>query len=193
MLNPRTILTAQFPFLQSESLDRLLTNSRVLELDHKSSISPEGGKIKSLHYIVEGMVRGFYTDDEGVQRTIILRPTKSFSGAPEFLVGGTTSKYGFETVQKTTLIEFPKENITELSKEDLGICRLYNDILRESLATVFFRVELLAGMSPEERYDALLAQQPELFQKSYHKYVANYLGITPNSLSRIIKRKKENR
>jgi len=144
-----------------------------------------------MYFIVEGMVRGYDITDTGEERTLIIRPTRSFCAAPEVLERGSRSRYAFEAVQETTLIELSIDRFFELAKTRLSIAQLHIAILEENLKTVFFRVELLAGMSPEERYTRLLKDRPELFQKSYHKYVANYLGITPNSLSRIIKRKKQ--
>jgi len=186
----KEILQEAFPFLQSEDLDLLLEGSRQLTLEHKETISSEGDRISSLYYIVKGMIRGYFISNTGEERTIIIRPTKTFGAPPGILEGATHSKYAFESIQETHLIEFSLARFMELSSSNLGISRLHNEILRENLQTVFFRVELLAGMSPEERYETLIKERPELFQKSYHKYVANYLGITPNSLSRIIKRKK---
>lgn len=179
-----------FPFLTNADLDLLLVGSRQLVLGHKESISHEGDRITSLYYIVEGMIRGYFISETGEERTIIIRPTKTFGAPPGILSGATHSKYSLESIQETKLIEIPIDRFMKLAETNLGVCRLYNEILRENLQTVFFRVELLAGMSPEERYETLMKERPELFQKSYHKYVANYLGITPNSLSRIIKRKK---
>ena len=186
----KDILSDAFPFLTSEDLDLLLVGSRQLTLEHKESISQEGDRITSLYYIVKGMIRGYFISEIGEERTIIIRPTNTFYGPPGILDGATHSKYSFESIQDTELIELSISRFIELSNTHLGICRLYNEMLRENLQTVFFRVELLAGMSPEDRYERLIEERPELFQKSYHKYVANYLGITPNSLSRIIKRKK---
>lgn len=186
----KEILSEAFPFLTSADLDLLLEGSRQLTLGHKESISEEGDRITSLYYIAEGMIRGYFISETGEERTIIIRPTNTFSAPPGILGGATHSKYAFESIQQTELIEMSISRFMDLAKTNLGICRLYNELLSENLQTVFFRVELLAGMSPEERYEILMKERPELFQKSYHKYVANYLGITPNSLSRIIKRKK---
>jgi len=186
----KEILSEAFPFLTSEDLDLLLEGSRQLTLGHKDAISQEGDRITSLYYISKGMIRGYFISDTGEERTIIIRPTNTFYAPPGILGGATHSKYSFESIQDTELIEFSVNRVLDLSEVNLGVSRLYNEILRENLQTVFFRVELLAGMSPEERYETLMKERPDLFQKSYHKYVANYLGITPNSLSRIIKRKK---
>ena len=190
MESSREILSQAFPFLASQDLDLLLEGSKLLHLEHKETISKEGDRIAHIHYIHKGMVRGYFIADTGEERTMIIRPTNTFSGPPGILSGATHSKYNFEAIQETVLIRMDINSILSYSNTHLGICRLYNEILRENLHTVFFRVELLAGMSPEERYETLLKERPELFQKSYHKYVANYLGITPNSLSRIIKRRK---
>lgn len=165
--------------------------SQVLELTNKQNISKEGEKIKWLYYIVKGMIRGYVTTDTGEDRTLIIRPTNGFCAAPEILERGTRTRYTFEAIQETKLIAISVDRFFELATTRLSIARLHVEVLEENLKTVFFRVELLAGMSPEERYTRLLNDRPELFQQSYHKYVANYLGITPNSLSRIIKRKKE--
>jgi len=191
MKDSRNIIQEAFPFLTSGDLDLLLEGSQQLILGHKAPISHEGDRITSLYYIAEGMIRGYFISESGEERTIIIRPTNTFYAPPGILGGATHSKYSFESIQDTALIEFSMSKVLKLTETNLGICRLYNEILRENLQTVFFRVELLAGMLPEARYETLMKERPELFQKSYHKYVANYLGITPNSLSRIIKRKKQ--
>jgi hypothetical protein len=50
------------------------------------------------------------------------------------------------------------------------------------------RVVSFVTQKPEERYRQLLLKQPDLLQRIPQHYVANYLGITPVSLSRIRKR-----
>lgn len=191
MSQSKDILIQAFPFLTSADADLLLIDSKLLTFNHRDTISKEGDTITDLYFIVSGMVRGYFTTENGDERTIIIRPTHSFCAAPEVLKGEQKSKYAFEAIQSTILIKLSISRFFALAQTHLSISRLYVAILEENLKTVFFRVELLAGMSPEERYTRLIEDRPELFQKSYHKYVANYLGITPNSLSRIIKRKKE--
>jgi FixJ family two-component response regulator len=51
-----------------------------------------------------------------------------------------------------------------------------------------YRIEESLTKLPVERYINLLNKNPELFQKVFNKHIANYLGITPVSLSRIRKR-----
>ena len=92
---------------------------------------------------------------------------------------------------QTKVLEFPFLDFIQLSEEKLPYARILLEALKENVSTLVWRVEMLAGKSPEERYEILLKHRPQFFQKAYHKHIANYLGMTPNSLSRIIKRKKE--
>ena len=69
-------------------------------------------------------------------------------------------------------------------------------VFSKSSSTSLLRTQCVSGAylidkSPEERYDALLQQSPQFFQTAFNKHIANYLGITPVSLSRIIRRKNK--
>ena len=46
----------------------------------------------------------------------------------------------------------------------------------------------LSSDKPEERFQNLLIKQPNIFQRVPQKYIANFLGVSPESLSRIQKR-----
>lgn len=186
----RSLLSNEYPFLSEEDLNVLFKIGKTWTFKNKDLVILEGQSAPFIYFIAKGMVRGYKTDESGDQKTLILRPIHTFFAAPGILKDLMLSEYTFESVKETTLFRMPLETFIQLSKERIGIAHLYINLLSENLRTVFFRVELLAGMSPEERYEALLKARPELFEKSFYKHVANYLGMTPTSLSRIIKRKK---
>ncbi|MBT8220746.1 MAG: Crp/Fnr family transcriptional regulator [Bacteroidia bacterium] len=186
----RVLLKQLHPSLSDEDLDILISLGKIQNFKNKDLIIREGDPATYMYFIAQGMIRGYKTDDKGDQKTLILRPTNTFFAAPGILKDLMISEYSFESIKSTSLFKMPMDAFIHLSKERIGIAQLYIDLLSENLRTVFFRVELLAGMSPEERYEALLKARPELFEKSFYKHVANYLGMTPTSLSRIIKRTK---
>lgn len=175
--------------LSKADLDLLLEGSMVKTYDAKSDIKEMFPQIRYLGYIHQGFVRGYRLMESGEERTLILRHEGLILGAPESLGNADATTFRFEAIQDTTLLLFDIDRFTRLTDTNFNICKMYNSILTENLQTVFFRVELLAGMSPQERYERLLEERPILFQNAYLKYVANYLGVTPNSLSRIAARK----
>lgn len=68
--------------------------------------------------------------------------------------------------------------------------QLYLNILKDTIVRLTYRVETLTTMDPEERYLDLLRLNPKFLENTYSKHVANYLGITPVSLYRIMKKIK---
>ncbi len=186
----KNIFKEQFPFLLESSIDLLMSIGKLKDYKNKETIIRFDQKTDTISFVLDGMVRGFYIDENGEEKTVFLRPTRTFFAPPETIDGQKKSKYTYEAVGSTEMICFPFTAFEEFTKTDLGIAQLFIAGLKETTLTLVFRVETLVGKMPEERYLALLEQHPQFFQKAYNKHIANYLGITPNSLSRIIKRIK---
>lgn len=184
------ILANQFPFLSEGDLEDLSAKTRVVVYSNKSSIINIGEQCTKLFFILEGMVRGYNFDENGEERTMFIRPTRTFFTAPRLIENAGRSEYCFEAIQEIQIMEIDFTDFVELSNKSIGVAKLYIEALRENVLTLISRVEMLAGKSPEERYELMLAQNPVFFQKALYKDIANYLGMTPNSLSRIIKRKR---
>jgi hypothetical protein len=79
-----------------------------------------------------------------------------------------------------------------LAKANPEIMELLNSILKDAVLMLHYRVETMITMSPEERYKDLVRLNPKFLETTYSKHVACFLGITPVSLSRIMKRIKKN-
>ena len=187
----KKIFKEKFPFLMESSIELLISISNVKFSKNKETLIKFGQKTSTISFVLEGMIRGYCIDENGDEKTVFLRPTLTFFAPPETIDGQKKSKYIYEAVGHTKLICFPFTAFEKLTKIDLGIAQLFIEGLKETTLTLVFRVESLVGKIPEERYLSLLEQHPQFFQKAYNKHIANYLGITPNSLSRIIKRLKE--
>jgi CRP-like cAMP-binding protein len=85
---------------------------------------------------------------------------------------------------------FDLDEFEELCKNSSALSMLYVETLKSTLLSVTRRLESMILHSPEERYENLLKTSPLFFKKAFNKHIANYLGITNVSLSRIIKRSK---
>ena len=70
----------------------------------------------------------------------------------------------------------------------MQIWRLIENILRKMIFKVKERLETFVLLNPEERYLKFIKDFPDLTNRVPDKYIANVLGITPVSLSRIRKR-----
>ena len=80
------------------------------------------------------------------------------------------------------------QDFQQLALENEQILQIYLHSLKEAILRLTYRIESMITMTSEERYLDLLKMNPAFLEKSYDKYVAHFLGITPVSLSRIKKR-----
>ncbi|SHG50823.1 hypothetical protein SAMN05444372_106213 [Flavobacterium micromati] len=93
-----------------------------------------------------------------------------------------------QAIEDTNVIIIRKDNLHILYKE----CSKYETfgrLMAEQVAQRATDIAMsLSSEKPEERVRNLLAKQTDIFQKVPQKYIANFLGISPESLSRIRKR-----
>jgi len=89
--------------------------------------------------------------------------------------------------EPTTLFRIDKQNFEQLAKTEYGrqICQIASESLYLHKQTQ--QIELLSKTA-EQRYLDMLKKQPNIIQRTPNKNIASYLGITPESFSRIRKK-----
>ena len=138
------------------------------------------------YYIDSGSIR-VYVLDEMEEHTIRFGYQNSFITALDsFFTDGPTSFY-FQAIKQTHLRYVRKEVLKELMENDPEISRLWSTLLEALVIQQLEREQDLLTSSPTERYLRVLKRSPLLFQEIPNKYIASYLRMTPETLSRIKK------
>jgi CRP-like cAMP-binding protein len=157
----------------------------------KKEMLVEHGKIcQEVGFIVSGSFRFFFEKDGTEFSNYFCFQGELVSSYQSFL----TRSPSFPTIQAleaATLICFSHAGLQQLLDNPVTAHKMerFGRLVAEYLICCYEqRVTSFVTQTPEERYRALLLQQPELLQRIPQHYVANYLGITPVSLSRIRKR-----
>ena len=179
-----------FAFLEGSDIRLLLEISTYKKCVNKEVIINSGKGSNDMFFILKGMIRGYYTNKDGEEINIFLRPEHTLTCSPQTLLHAAPSKYTFETVLETHVLIFPYNKLDAVKEKNKNIARLFEYGLIENIQTLIYRVESFVALTPEERYNDLFKKSPKLFKSAFNKHIANYLGITPVSLSRISKRKK---
>ncbi len=179
------------PNLPISGIDALLEIS-VYELkDNKEIISLSGNHTKKAFLILKGSVRGYLIKEDGTEKNILLRSAGIFIADSTGVFKNKPQKYTFETIGKTELLTFKFQDFEALANKNPIILKLYLNILKEAIIRLTYRVDSLITKSNEERYLDLVELDPVFLRSAYSKHVANYLGMTAVSLSRIMKRIKD--
>jgi CRP-like cAMP-binding protein len=140
-----------------------------------------------LSFVARGILR-FYIPEEEKDLTFSFVFHGNFVSAYDSFLTRTPSSYHVETLTKTTLWRLSWSSLQAIYQES----KAGQTIGRLASETLFLRksrreLSLLKD-SAEQRYLTLLEEQPELIRQIPLKYIASYIGITPQALSRIRKR-----
>lgn len=141
---------------------------------------------KYIYFIEEGTIRAFITEGEeeyvirfGYKNSIITALDSFFSGHPTHLTLQAIKQCRIKSVSKNAFDAF-----IDSSKEN---AQLYRIILEQLVIQQMEREIDILTTSPALRYQRVLKRSPQLFQEIPHKYIASYLRMTPETLSRLKK------
>ena len=143
-----------------------------------------GDVCDAIYYVERGMVREFYfknnksvTEYLAADGTIVMSIESLFREEPSKLV--------IEALEPTIVYALPKKRLEEVALHNVNIQILYRKILEESLIISQRRADLLRFESAKDRYLKLCKLNPKVIMKAPLVYVASYLQMTPETLSRV--------
>jgi CRP-like cAMP-binding protein len=149
----------------------------------------EGDIINNVYYIRKGLVRSYLINNKCEEITFQLFTEKQLFGNVHTILFNEPSKFTFETLEKTKVYFTDLKTFHDLSNANSDL--LINDngnFGRQILKQAFQRIDSFVFLSPEKRYQQYLKDYPNIINRVPDKYIANVLGITPVSLSRIRQR-----
>lgn len=152
----------------------------------KNELFAENGKpAKEMGFVLDGMLRHFYLKD-GIEKTTFFYFENDLVGSYFSCVTNKPSLISIEALTDCNLIVFPYKVLEDLYKTNMA-WQEFGRLLAEFLAICNEeRMRDLLLLTPEERYLNLLkGHQNKIIERVPQHYIANFLGITSVSLSRI--------
>lgn len=177
--------------LTKKDIENFLNITNYAVKTDKEVIIRRGNKSKKAFLILKGTVRGYFFSEAGAEKNVLLRAEGFFVGDARKLFNDEPQKYTYEAIGKSHILFFNYPDFEALAIKNPNIMQLLLNILKEIIILQNYRIETMISMTAEERYLDLIKMSPKFLEKTYLKHIANFLGITPVSLSRIIKRVKE--
>jgi CRP-like cAMP-binding protein len=180
-------LLGRYVRLPDEEWARFAGLLRPRRLRRGAHLVRAGERVRALSFIVSGVLRRYYVV-EGREVTTGLLVEHSFATDYPALCADDVSESSLQALTAVSLLSVDVAELQWLARGD-GSWRDFAPAAGIALARRRERrqVELLTR-SPEERYRDLLRQCPTLMDRVPHYHVASYLGITPESLSRLRRR-----
>ncbi len=160
----------------------------------KNELIFTAGKISNeMYFVTKGCVRLFYNVD-GVDKTAFFYTEGQFICAGESYTYNVLAKENYQAIERSEIYILPKTKIDKLLAISSKFELLARVATENELITCQKIIQSFVTKSPEERYIELLNTQRDLFQRLPQQYIASFLGVSPETLSRIKTRvfKKKN-
>ncbi|MGB1217674.1 MAG: Crp/Fnr family transcriptional regulator [Saprospiraceae bacterium] len=180
----REILNLHIP-IDSDNWDLLSTQLIVKEVNAGEYINKANEICDFIGFVNKGAFRAFYLNDEGVETSLLLNSKSEFITDYESYITGKLSKLNIQAIEDSELILLPKKALDELYETSFYWNKFGRLVAENVYLNCKKRTEELLFLTPEKRYLKLMDEHPEFFQKYPLRYISSYLGITPQSLSRI--------
>jgi CRP/FNR family transcriptional regulator, anaerobic regulatory protein len=159
----------------------------VKQFKKKAFLLQEGKICNKISFINSGAMRVFY-NVEGVENTIQFFFADSWYTDYESFLTGQPALENMQALEPCEVVQFAKTDLYKLYTEHPIFERLGRIQAENAFMSLSKLNKMLTNEEPQERYLNLLKQRPELVDKIPQHYIASYLGIKPESLSRIRKR-----
>lgn len=173
-----------FNTLSKEAEKAITDIITILTIDKKKELQSIGHTCKTIYFINKGCARIYYlkdgidiTESFSFENNIIVRVESLFTGKP--------SQKAIEILEDAEIIAINAQQLFKLYDTYPAVERLFRKIFEAAYVETVNRIEGIQFHTAEERYNALIAQTPNVLMRVPLKYIASYLGITQVSLSRI--------
>lgn len=177
-------LSRKYSTMTFDELDILTDLLIPMKYPKGEKILSEGEICKNIYYIEKGLIRQFYykhdkelTEHLGVDHTICMCIESLFKEEPTHLQ--------IEALEPTLLYALPKNRLEAAAIKNVNIQMLYRKILEESLIISQIHADMVRFESAQNRYLRLCKEDPLIVQRAPLNYIANYLQMTPETLSRV--------
>jgi CRP-like cAMP-binding protein len=145
-----------------------------------------GEKEKYLYFVLEGVQRVYYFDDQNREATVVFTYAPSFGGVIDALMLQDPSRYFYETLTPSVFLRASFQDLQKLMETRPAIEILIRQGIARSLSGVLERLVEVQCFSAEDRFKRLLQRSPHILQLVPHKYLANYLGMDATNFSKLL-------
>lgn len=140
----------------------------------------------NLYWIEEGSVRVFI-EDKTEEHTIRFGYPNSIMGALDSFLNEKPTIFYIQAIKKCTLKVISKEEYLNFINSKKEFQEIWKAMLEDFVLQQIEREVDLITYSPQKRFERVFKRSPQLFQEIPQKYIASYLRMTPETLSRILK------
>ncbi len=174
--------------MTEEEFSLVLSHFRREYIPRKFFFLKAGQVAKYKAYINKGSVRSFTTDEKGGEHILYFSFEDWWIGDLESFYNQQPATINVQAMEDCEILCLFKTDLERLGIQIPKLKLLFDEKERRSMFSTIQRLQEVKTLSAEDRYLNLINKHPEIFQRIPLQYIAMYLDIEPQSLSRMRKR-----
>ena len=186
MINNLIEFLSAYGTLSQNSFEIILKSNLIKEFKKNDILLKEGQYAKECYFVLKGCLRSYYLLNDEEKTTSFFVENDPIT--PVSYTMEEPSKYYISCLENSIVTVGNKSITKNLLKEHPEINQLFININEAQLASNRESLDSYINLSPENRFRKLVDERPELIQRVPQYHLASYLGIKPQSLSRIKRR-----
>jgi CRP-like cAMP-binding protein len=173
--------------INADVLKDIISKQKRMHLQKGTFVLQEGEICKHSFYVEQGLLRYYSIDEKGKEHIIQFAPEGWFVGDRESMFFNRPSQFFIQSLEDSNVVMIDEDLICTLSKADETFAVFNNNLLHNHIRQLQHRINMLLSATAEERYLDFIKTYPDILLRVPQTMVASYLGITPESLSRVRK------
>lgn len=161
------------------------------EVPKKTILLAEGQVCKYLYFVNTGTLRSYCLDKEGKESTIMFAVADWWVTDMYCYLNQKPAMMYIETIEDSFIFQLSRENFDKLFTTIPKFERFFRILMQNAYTREQLRIIENLTLTAEERYDRFINKYPQIVKQVTQKQIASYLGITPEFLSAIRKKKAQ--
>ncbi len=172
--------------LNEEEQQTFTSFFRVKKLKKKTFLYQEGDIQQHIAFINSGCLRSYSIDKNGTEHILQFAPAGWWIADMQSLLNNAPSNLSIDAIEDSEVFLIKQSEIEDMYQALPQLERYFRILAERSLATSQQRLIDALSLTAVERYNNFCKRYPSLIQSIPQKYVASYIGITPEFMSKML-------
>lgn len=146
-----------------------------------------GDVCQYITFVEKGMLRSFLADDTGHEHVVQFAVEGWWISDMGSFLSGNEALYNIEALEDSEVLNLSRQAMDEVMNQLPALERYFRLLMQNNIVALQRRVIAYMSLSAEEKYLKLMDVCPDIINRAPQQHIASYLGITPETLSRIRK------
>lgn len=160
-----------------------------MELKRREYLFREGEVCKYNYFVEKGCLRMFFNNDKMIEQTTQFAIENWWLSDYFSFARQSPSEYAIQAVEKSVIVAIDYQQQDDLFVELPQMERYFRIMMQRALSASQLRVKMIYQLSKEEMYRHFNSSYPHFFQRVPQYMIASYLGLTPEYMSELRKKK----